>query len=332
MNIEKLPSGSYRARLMYKGKSYRKTFDHKPTQKEVMQAIAGELEDKPAAAKAELSFEDAAKKYCDSKKNVLSPKTFREYTMMYKRLPEWIRLMPIDTINQVAINKLVNELSIDKSAKTIKNIHGFVSSVLKTYRPGVTINTTLPQRQKVEPYIPSVDEIKLLLKHLEGTRYEIPFVLGCYGMRRSEICALTVDDIEGTIVHITKALVQNERSEWVIKSTKTTESTRDIIIPKEIADKIRLQGYVYKGFPNNISKYMSNLEKKLGIEHFSMHKLRHYFASRMSALGVPEADILKMGGWTSDYVMKAVYRHSMIDKDIGAKQSASDKLSKELFN
>lgn len=68
MNIEKLPSGSYRARLMYKGKSYRKTFDHKPTQKEVMQSIAAELDENPAAGKTELSFEDAAKKYCDTKK------------------------------------------------------------------------------------------------------------------------------------------------------------------------------------------------------------------------------------------------------------------------
>lgn len=59
---------------------------------------------------------------------------------------------------------------------------------------------------------------------------------------------------------------------------------------------------------------------------------RHYFTSRMSALGVPEADILHMGGWQSHDVMKTVYQHSMIDKDKSAKQSASDKLTQELFN
>lgn len=332
MNIEKLPSGSYRARLMYNGKSYRKTFDHKPTQKEVMQSIAAELDETPAAGKTELPFEAAAKKYCDSKRNVLSPKTVREYTLLYKRLPEWFRILLIDNIDQVAINKLINELSADKSSKTIKNIHGFVSSVLKTYRPSMAINTTLPQRRKTEPYIPSVDEVRLMLQHLKGTEYEIPFILACYGMRRSEICALTLDDIDGTTVHINKALVQDSENKWVIKSTKTAESTRDIIIPQETADKILAQGYVYKGFPNNISRYMAGLEEKLGIKHFSMHKLRHYFASRMSALGIPEADILKMGGWTSDDVMKTIYRHSMIDKDKDAKQSAADKLSQELFS
>jgi len=332
MNIEKLPSGSYRARLTYKGKSYRKTFDHKPTQKEVMQAIAAKLDDKPAAPKSQISFREASQKYCDSKGNVLSPKTVREYILLYKRLPEWFLALPLSEIDQVTLNKVVNELALDTSPKTVKNMHGFISSVLKAYRPELPINTTLPQSRRTEPYIPSVEEVKTMLQHLHGTEYEIPFVLGCYGMRRSEICTLTIDDLEGNLVHITKALVQDKNGDWVIKSTKTTQSTCDIIIPAETADKIRAQGYVYKGFPNNISRYMSNLEKTLGIEHFSMHKLRHYFAIRISALGIPEADILKMGGWNSDHVMKSVYRHSMIDREKNARQDAADKLSRELFD
>ena len=330
MTIEKLPSGSYRATVMENGKRYRKTFDHKPTQKEVLQALAEEMKEQPK--KGMLSFKEAAEKYCESKRNVLSPKTIREYILLYKRLPEWLLKMNIYDIDQVSINNFINELSVDKSAKTIKNIHGFVTSVIKTFRPGMAFSTSLPQRKKEEPYIPSVDEVKLMLQHMKGTEYEVPFILASFGMRRSEICALRVSDIEGTTVHINKALVQNDKNEWVVKSTKTMESTRDIIIPQYAVDMIMKQGYVYNGFPNNISRYMSKLEKQLGIQHFSMHKLRHYFASRMSALGIPEADILHMGGWQSDDVMKTVYRHSMIDKDKTAKQNAADMLSQELFD
>ena len=133
MNIEKLPSGSYRARLTYKGKSYRKTFDHKPTQKEVMQAIAAQLDDKPAAPKSQISCEDAAQKYCEIKSNVLSPKTVREYLMLSKRLPGWFLDLPLPDIDQVALNKVVNELALDKAPKTVRNAHGFISAVLKTY-------------------------------------------------------------------------------------------------------------------------------------------------------------------------------------------------------
>lgn len=333
MNIEKLPSGSYRATIMYDGKRYRRTFDHKPTQKEVLSALSEEMNER--RSKTGLTFEEAAKKYCDSKKNTLSPKTYREYVLQYKRLPEWFRKMSIDNIEQIDINKLISDLGggeKPKSPKSIRNYHGFISAVLRTFRPNIIIRSSLPQKLKKEPYIPSVSEVNLLLKHLKGTEFEIPVILGCYGMRRSEICALTPDDIDGNIVHINKALVLNVDNQWVVKYTKTTQSTRDIIIPQDIADKIKEQGYVYKGYPNSISKHLSNLEEKLGMEHFTIHKLRHYFASRMSAIGIPEVDILAMGGWETDHVMKSVYRHSMIDKEKDAKQKASDKLAKELFN
>lgn len=333
MNIEKLPSGSYRATIMYDGKRYRRTFDHKPTQKEVLSALSDEMNEK--RSKTGLTFEEAAKKYCDSKKNTLSPKTYREYVLQYKRFPDWFLAKLVDEIEQIDLNKLISDMGGgDKpnSPKTISNAHGFVSSVLRTFRPNMVINTPLPQKRKIDPYIPSVDEVKLMLEHLNGTDFEIPFILGCYGMRRSEICALTPDDIEGNIVHINKALVQKDDNSWVIKSTKTTQSTRDIIIPQDVADKIRDKGYVYNGFPHSISRHLSTLETKLGIQHFSMHKLRHYFASRMSAMGIPDVDILAMGGWETDHVMKTIYRHSMIDKEKDAKKNASDKLAKELFN
>lgn len=43
----------------------------------------------------------------------------------------------------------------------------------------------------------------------------------------------------------------------------------------------------------------------------------------MSAIGVPEADILKLGGWETDYAMKSVYRHSMMEKEENTKREAA---------
>ncbi len=73
------------------------------------------------------------------------------------------------------------------------------------------------------------------------------------------------------------------------------------------------------------------LKSRDGIPHFSLHKLQHYFASKMSALNIPEADIIKMGGWETDYVMKAVYRHSMMEKEEKAKRKASEKLQSAII-
>lgn len=331
MKIEKRGSESYRVRKMYKGKMYTVTFDYKPTQKEAVLAMAKELE-KVKADNVQMTFKRAAESYVDMKRNVLSPRTIKEYSETVNRIPEWFCSLPVTDIEQIQINRLINELSKDKAPKTVRNYHGFVTAVLGVYLPNLKINTTLPQKVKIEPYVPSQSDIKNVLAEAKGTRYEIPLMLSCYGMRRSEICALQMEDIEGDVVHISKAVVLNENKEWITKATKTTESTRDIVIPIELANMIREQGYVYRGHPGSITKYLKRIEKELGLPSFPLHKLRHYFASRMSELGVPEADILKMGGWETDHVMKSVYRHSMMDREEQAKREAAQKMRGDIFS
>ncbi len=330
MKIERLPSGSYRIRKMYKGKTYTIVTGYKPTQKEAIQLMAAKL-NKAQEDCQRITFNRAAESYINMKRNVLSPKTVKEYMGMAKRLPEWFSSLSISDITQVEINQLVNEFCKSKSPKTIRNNHSFITAVLGTFRPSLKISTTLPQKIKKQAYMPSREDVKRILSAIEGSPFEIPITLACYGMRRSEICALEVSDVEEDIVHINKALVQNEKGEWVIKGTKTTESTRDIIIPMELAEKIRKQGYIHKGNPCTIAKYLGQTEEKLGIPHFPLHKLRHYFASEMSALGIPEADILRLGGWETDYVMKSVYRHSMMEKQEKAKREAAEKFQSALF-
>lgn len=279
-----------------------------------------------------MTFRKAAEDYVDMKKNVLSPRTIKEYSKMPGRLPDWWNELPISDITQIEINRLINEIAKVKSPKTVRNYHGFVSTVLGTFCPSLKIYTTLPQRVKSEPYISSQGDVKRILEEIKDSQFEIPITLACYGMRRAEICALQPEDISGDIVHISKDMVQNAKKEWVIKTTKTTESTRKIIIPMELAEKIRTQGYVYRGHPNSITKHLEQVEDKLNIPRFPLHKLRHYFASQMSALGVPDADILKMGGWETDHVMKSVYRHSMMEKEEQAKRTAAEKFQKTLFS
>ena len=54
------------------------------------------------------------------------------------------------------------------------------------------------------------------------------------------------------------------------------------------------------------------------------HDLRHYSASIRHALGIPDAYIMEEGGWCSDKVLKAVYRHAMSDrkKEMAAKANS----------
>lgn len=331
MKIEKLPSGSYRIRKMYKGNTYTVIFDSKPTQKEAVQAMAEKL-NKVHKTNKSMTFKSACQKYIESKRNVLSPSTIRGYAGIMKQISDVLYQKNVHDITALDVQEEINRIAKSHTPKTVRNHHGFISAVLGMFYPDLKLTTTLPQKIKKEAYIPSSEDIKRILEYAKGTQFEVPLMLACYGMRRSEICALTLEDIHGDIIHINKAMVQNEDKKWIIKTTKTASSTRDIIIPADIIEKIYLQGYVYKGHPNSITCFLFKAQNSLNIPKFSIHKLRHYFASEMSALGIQEADILQMGGWETDYVMKSVYRHSMMEKEENAKREAANKLHNALFS
>lgn len=142
MKIEKLPSGSYRIRKMYKGQMYTVVFDEKPTQKEAMQAMAAEL-DKIKSKKYHLTFTEAAQQYTETKEHVLSPKTVKEYLEIPNRLTDDFTNKPIYDITQIDI------LAKTLAPKTIRNYHGFISSVLGMFRPEMNIfHNPAPKNQK----------------------------------------------------------------------------------------------------------------------------------------------------------------------------------------
>ena len=309
MKVEKISEKSYRVRKQINGKRVSFLFDHKPTQAELYKAFAAALEEQPVKD----SFQACAESFIDSKSNVISPKTAREYkSLLYSSIPEWLKKKNISEITQQDLQLFVNEFASDHAPKTVHNVHGFVSSVLGQFRPNMRINTTLPQKRKYEPYTPTEQDIKRIL---EASKDDLPnhvvFQLGIFSLRRSEILALTLDDLDGNILTINSAIVENTNNEWVDKTTKTTESTRKIYLPDSLVAEIKQLGYIYNRHPNKMYNALVRYQKKLGIPHFRFHDLRHFFASYAHEKGISDADILATGGWKSDYVMKKVYRHAM---------------------
>lgn len=331
-NLEELPSGSYRYRKKINGKTIRITFDHKPTENEITLALVKKAKDIPVTSKSvKKSFAMCCESYISSKSQVLSPSTIKAYRSIINAISPDLMAMSIDDIEQLNVQQEVNRYAENHTPKTTNNFSSFILTVISMFKPDTVMRISLPQKIKKEPYIPTDDDVRAILTALKDTEYEVPILLACYGMRRSEIIALTLDDIEGDIVHITKALVENDRKEWVLSTTKTYESTRDITISRYLVDKINEKGYIYNGHPGNITKHLALIERDLDIPHFTLHKLRHYFVTKLSESGVPEADILRLGGYSSDRVMKTVYRHSRADKDMEANRKATSNISNSLF-
>ena len=320
MTIEKLPSGSYRIKKMENGKYYSVTVKHLPTEKEAILLLADVIRKQPA--RNDMTFDDACVAFIESKSNVLSPSTKREYQANRHKVTADFSRKYINQITSLDVQRQVNIWSVDRAPKTVKNYAVFVISVLKSVDIEVKL-PKLPQKEKKETYVPSVADIKAVQEQLNGTMYEIPFFLLCLGLRRSELCALTISDINGCVLTINKALVLDENKQWVIKTTKTTDSTRTLILPQDIADKIRERGYIYKGHPANLYDNLRRAQDKAGVPHFKLHALRHFFCSYMHDLGYSDKQIQEMGGWSdASQVMRNIYKHAMNMDDAKAQMSA----------
>ena len=327
MNIEKLKSGSYRIRQMVEGKIYSITISYQPTKQQAA-ALINNIVENSSGLKG--TFYYYANDYISIKEKILSPRTVKEYYTTLKTIPDWFSRLHIDNVKKQDVQRVINELSVTRSPKTVRNYHGFIAAVFNMYRPKFILNTTLPKKEKHDDYIPTANDVKRILESAEGTEYHVFLKLACMGLRRSEICALNVDDIDNNnVLHINKALVLDKNNSWVIKSTKTTASTRDIPIPEQLAAQIREQGYVFKQTPNTVIKWLNKTQDALGIQRFALHKLRHYFASTLLEKGANYKDIMSLGGWETDDVMKTVYQHSMKKED--AKRKLLTNLSDDIF-
>lgn len=320
MKVEKRSKNSYRVKKMIGGKTYSVLFDHKPSEAEIMRSLL-EFTD---AAPVKGSFLSCAESYIRSKENIISPKTVKSYySILNSCISDGFKKKPVYQITQQDIQFEINQYSENHNPKTVRNVHGFISAVLGQFRPNMVIRTTLPQKVENERYTPSEDDIKRILEASKDDHpNHICFQLGIMSLRRSEIMALTLDDISGNILTINKALVQNNDREWVIKQTKTSAGTRKIYIPDSLVKEITDLGYVYNRHPNKMRKALQRYQDKLGIPHFTFHALRHFFASYAHEQGISEQTIMETGGWRSAENLRKVYRHSL----------DAEKAQKDLFN
>jgi len=311
---KKLPSGSYRVRIFdyrdEQNKPHYKSFTA-PTKKEA-ERMASMYKYDP---KKELyTFQELMEHYLDSKDNVLSPSTLRAYKCMEKVLLEkYPRFCKKKEITKDDVQELINDMAETKTPKTCKNYNAFISSVLGD---SSHFKIKLPQQVKNIYKIPNKAEFKAILDDVKGTELEIPVLLGSFCMmRRSEICGLSLEDIEKDIIHIHSAAVKNKNNEYVSKTTKTVSSDRYIQAPQFIIDIIKEKGYVTNMTPAAISDAFHRVVVRLGINGMVFHGLRHWGASyRHSELNIPTAHIQRDGGWANAATLENIYRHALDDQ------------------
>lgn len=314
---KKLPSGNYRVNLYIgkgaDGKRQYKSFTA-PTKKGAEYLAAQYNIDRKEQQKCELTFDNAAERYIESKRNVLSPSTVRGYYAILRNYCGKLAGLKISDINQEFIQSVINCIAADHSPKTCRNVHGFISAVLSMFAPDMMIHTTLPQKQKRDIYVPDEKEIAEIYRKAKGTINEIPIFLAAEcGLRASEISALQTLNVIKSCIIIEEARVLGDDGEEHIKSPKSQSGYRKVPITFEIYEYLRANAVGARVCPRkavNICNNWDKFRRKHGInENLNFHALRHHFASKCILLGIPQKYIAELMGHSSTDMIEKVYQH-----------------------
>ncbi|GLG89124.1 site-specific integrase [Sellimonas catena] len=343
---KKLPSGSWRCQVFshteavkqpdgtLKSKRIYKSFTCDDTtakgKRKAEQMAADWAAQKESYKPSAMTVGEAIDKYIKARSSILSPGTIREYKRTRRKDMQGIMNIKLEKLTQEQVQTEINQEALTHAPKTVRNMHGLLSSTLQVYRPAFRLNTTLPKKVRTKLTLPSEDDIKRLMELVEGTELEIPVLLAAFGpMRRGEIAALDSDHVRGNIVHVEYALALDENRKWIKKAPKSISGNRYIEYPDFVAEKLQgIKGKITPLYPNQITDRFCKLLKRSDLPHFRFHDLRHYSASIQHALGIPDSYIMARGGWGDDRVLKEIYRHALEEKEKEMNRIANDHFEK----
>lgn len=319
MKIEQIKPNTYRVRKQYNGKRYTVYFDHKPTQKEVLRSISEQF-DATQKASGTGSVDDYISKYISDKekqiKPVISPATIRGYESIQRNLSEDFKALNFFDVTNDDIQNEIKRYGKTRSPKTTKNAYGLISALFAEYRHDLVLSIKLPHSEPKAEYEPTTQDIQRILEYVKGSPYSVALQLAALGLRRGEVCALELSNLsDDNVLTIDKDMVFDKHNKLVTKKPKTEASVRRILIPRSLADEIRLQGFVYSGYPNSISRYLHRVQDVLGIPRFRLHKMRAFCVAYLHKEGFSEEQIMAYGGWATASIMKQAYRYNLDPAD-----------------
>lgn len=256
--------------------------------------------------------------YISIKAGTLSPTTINGYISNLHNNFDEIAKLKVKSLNSAILQQWVGNLSLKLSPKSVGNIHGFLMAALNFFNISTKFKVKLPEKTVDIGYIPIDKDIATALEYYKkhSPSMLVAVCLSAFGtLRRSEICALTADDVIGNKIIINKAMIwDGQEKKWTIKKTpKNQSSNRVVEYPDFVIDLLPDEGPLVSIKPSTITSSIRKMRKKLNLPDFRFHDFRHYSASIMHAIGVPDVYIMQRGGWSSDTTLKKIYRNSLED-------------------
>ena len=326
MKATKTGNGTWTVQIVLQGadgKRHWKRFTHK--NKSTALSMAAEYREKHLLYIESMSLGDSLKRFIEKREKVLSPSTIHGYKSNMRTIEkEYAALSskPVDRITSADLQALIDDMKINgKTVKSMRNRLSLICSVIKAegFHPPVY---NLPHDEIKEKPIPDVELMKMIISAARGTRMELPLSLAIFGLRRGEICGVVAGDLDGNVLHVCRAVVTDDAGHTQIKGPKTRRSDRFVLLPDSVCELLLLYGKAWDSSPNTLTMAWPRLLARAGVpagQYFRFHDCRAFFASYChEVLHLTDEQIMALGGWSTDSVMKRHYRRQIT----GAQQAA----------
>jgi len=332
---------SWYSDFIFEGKRYKKAWGRVP---------------KTIAKEKEIKFKSdiARGKYEGVKKNILFDRLvekYLEYSKVNKRYKSYLsNITSTNALLKFFKGKRLNEIhpfllerykkerlktvkpaSLNRDLSCLKHMFNMAMSWnLAKENPAIKVKLLKEEKRdvKVLTYEKEKELIDVLSEHPESKHVSDIVLVGLYsGMRVTEIFDLPKDDIDfkNRMIHV------KHTKNWEVRDIPMNELLTKVL--KEAIDKSPKDSpYV---FPNpktgkpytSIKTSFKKAVKKIGLQGFRFHDLRHSWCSRMCELGVDEATIRELGGWKTKNMIDR-YAHPSMNH----KREAVEKLEKVPLN
>lgn len=266
----------------------------------------------------DLTLRQCFEQYIETHENIFSPSTIQGYKVIVRNSFQDLMNKPISDITEMDIQAEINSMASNLSPKTISSRYSLFVCAVSEYRPEVkNWHPKMPPKKKVELYIPTKEDIEALISYAEKESPDmvLPIMFGAFcGLRRGEIASLTFADIHDGAVHISKAIVNSGGRVYLEKAPKSYAGFRSVPLSPRveqfIEERKKSSEKLISVDLEAITDRFSHIVKNAGVHPMRFHDLRHFFASQLVLLGIPDIYAIKLTGHSTTSMLRNVYQHT----------------------
>ena len=268
--------------------------------------------------------------------------TARNYRERYRQnVKKHIGKMLMTDVKPMHCQKILNAMEADYAGSTIYQtlitLYNLFDSAVENaiiLKNPVTKSVKLPKPVEKNTKVLTVDEQEKFMEEARySSNYPQYFFILQTGVRTGEMVGLKWEDIgfEKNLISIRRSMeYRYTTGEWRVGPPKTKHGFREIPLTKANRDMLlemkkqadggryvqeEFKEFVFinrKGMPTKNSTYdvhIAKLTKKAAIQNFSMHTLRHTFATRCIEAGMRPKTLQQILGHSSINITMNLYVH-----------------------